>query len=169
VVEAVLQCQREGVFHRDIKDSNILVDLKTLTVKLNDFGLGVYVKDGNTFFDVSCGTIAYSPPEIIMHQKYQGSPAAVWSLGVLLYEMVCGIRPFEKHYQILSTVVSFPSNISRPCRELISSLIQYRPVKRPGLEHILLHPWLQQEVEVKAIPARKRMHLSKYYEWRKNH
>lgn len=93
----------------------------------------------------------YSPPEWINHRKYQGLPATVWSLGILLYDMVCGDIPFEQDDQIVSAVVSFPSHVSRPCQELIRSLLEYCPVDRPGLEQILLHPWLQQEVEVVTI------------------
>ncbi|XP_064285659.1 serine/threonine-protein kinase pim-1-like [Passer domesticus] len=98
VLEAVRHCTSCGVLHRDIKPANILVDLATGQAKLIDFGCGTYLQE--TAYIRFAGTPSYSPPEWTHFGWYYGKPATIWSLGIVLHQMVCGEHPFRRDQNI---------------------------------------------------------------------
>jgi len=137
IVETVLECFKLGIIHRDIKVENIIVDLLTHKIKLIDFGSGDFVqKDYYTKFD---GTRTYAPPEWILYGRYHGAPATVWSLGTLLFNMVCGCVPFEHDLDIIMAEVIFTRKISPECMDLVRLCLKAKLRDRIQLEQIPLH------------------------------
>ncbi|XP_068856219.1 serine/threonine-protein kinase pim-1-like [Aphelocoma coerulescens] len=120
VLEAVRHCTSCGVLHRDIKPENILVDLATGQAKLIDFGCGTYLQAAA--YTSFAGTPSYSPPEWTQFGWYYGEAATVWSLGIVLHQMVCGEHQSQ--------------NLIRRCLSVLS-------LERPSLEDLSCDPWMQ--------------------------
>ncbi len=84
----------------------------------------------------------YAPPEWIRCNRYRAAPLTVWSLGILLFDMVQGDIPFEKDDQICGAEVTFRRPLSPECRDLVTACLRLRPQDRIQLAAILSHPWL---------------------------
>lgn len=159
VVETVIACHSKGIVHRDIKDENLIVDLNTAKLKLIDFGSGAFYKEEDyTDFD---GTRVYAPPEWIQIQRYKANPLTVWSLGILLFDMVCGDIPFEKDDQICNAELVFRKNISDECKDLVKSCLRIRPADRIQLEAIQSHPWMRLPNKTDMIQSQEFSKLSR--------
>jgi len=143
IVDTVINCHERGVLHGDIKDENILIDLDTGRVKLIDFGSGSFLHPGP--YTQYHGTRVYSPPEWISTGQYTAGTLTVWSLGVLLYDLLCGDIPFETDEEILTgSVVWYEAlEVSEDAKRLVESCLQQDKEHRPSLHQVRKHTWLQ--------------------------
>ncbi|KAK6739413.1 hypothetical protein RB195_008102 [Necator americanus] len=92
-------------------------------------------------FDLS--TLLYSPPEWTEESRYDGLEAAVWSLGILLFDMVCGDIPFRNVSEICTGRLQWRNQLSEECKDLIRKCLSHKSSNRPKLEELLQHPWMQ--------------------------
>ena len=142
VVNAIYFLHENDLIHRDIKPENILM-FENNIVKLCDFGWCVKLngKQRGTF----CGTTEYMSPELVNRSGY-GKEIDVWSLGVLLYEMIHGYSPFRPNKinfdekdvmeNIINHNINFEKNISEECKNLIYGLLEPNINKRYKVEDI---------------------------------
>ncbi|XP_051790881.1 serine/threonine-protein kinase pim-2-like [Erpetoichthys calabaricus] len=153
VVEALQHCQARGVFHRDAKVDNFLIQSPTCQIKLIDFGCGALLHDGE--YTSYRGSRKYAPPEWFTKLRYQAQPATVWSLGVLLYMILCGIMPFERKEETIRGKVKLPRKVSRECLNLIKRCLSLNPKDRPSLEEILKHPWMMRDENMRPFEVQQ--------------
>jgi serine/threonine protein kinase len=133
-----------NVAHRDIKLENVLFGSDKIA-KLTDFGFSVYTKDHR--LKVFCGTPSYMAPEIVMRREYYGFPVDVWSLGVLLYAMLCGCFPFTAnsypnlYKKIAVGQFSTPKSLSSNVKDVLRRMLCVNPPKRITMNQVRRHQW----------------------------
>ncbi|XP_023317547.1 serine/threonine-protein kinase SIK3-like isoform X2 [Trichogramma pretiosum] len=146
IVQAVLYLHKNGFVHRDIKAENLLLDKKG-NMKIADFGFSNEYQPG-VALRTWCGSPPYAAPEIFNGTEYDGPMTDIWSLGVVLYVLVCGALPFDgATMQLLRKAVCsgkyrVPYFMSESCERLIRNMLMVDPSRRLSLRQILEHPWM---------------------------
>jgi len=153
IAAAVAYIHEAGYAHRDLKPENILID-EEHQLKLIDFGLCAKPRGGmETVLETCCGSPAYAAPELVTGKNYLGSEADIWSMGVLLYALLCGYLPFDDenisalYKKIQSGIYEKPSWLSKGSLELLQAMLQTDPKNRITVKELLHHPWLMDGYE----------------------
>ena len=150
IAQAIEYLHSYGISHRDVKLENVLFD-GNKNIKLIDFGFSTVCQHGKRL-KVFCGTPSYMAPEIVRRTEYEGKPVDIWSLGILLYALLCGCFPFRaKSYpdlyrRISRGTFSIPEDFSPSAKDLLRQLLEIDISQRVTAPMILRHPWLQTQV-----------------------
>src|SRR5262249_20307481 len=121
------------LIHRDIKPANILIDAKDQAIKIGDFGIARECRDSVSRLtsQVDSGTLLYMSPEQLLGRSSEASD--IYSLGVLLYEMLAGEPPFRSGdipYQIREIAPEPLNQVSRAMVRTVSKCLEKKPESR---------------------------------------
>ncbi|XP_064470778.1 serine/threonine-protein kinase SIK3-like isoform X2 [Ornithodoros turicata] len=147
IVSAVQYCHQRHVVHRDLKAENLLLD-GDMNIKIADFGFSNHFEPGKKL-STWCGSPPYAAPELFEGKQYDGPKADIWSMGVVLYVLVCGALPFDgKTLQslranVLSGRFRVPYFMTTECEQLIRQMLVVDPEKRFSIRQIVHHKWMQ--------------------------
>ncbi|XP_047197684.1 serine/threonine-protein kinase pim-1-like [Hippoglossus stenolepis] len=143
LVDAAIDIQAKGVFHRDIKAENILIEFSSdgLRVRLIDFGCGC-IWEKNCIYSQFSGTLAHVPPEFQINWQYMAGPTTVWQLASLLFEMLDGFRRFHTT-GFLRNELRISSVWSKDCQDFLGKCLALEPEDRATLEEMQQHPWFK--------------------------
>ncbi|KAG6520436.1 hypothetical protein ZIOFF_017492 [Zingiber officinale] len=152
IIEVIQECHKNGVMHRDLKPENFLFGNKreNAPLKTIDFGLSVFFRPGERFNEI-VGSPYYMAPEVL--KRNYGPEVDVWSAGVILYILLCGVPPFWAETEqgvaqaILRSNVDFKREpwpkVSDSAKDLVRHMLEPDPKKRLTAQQVLDHTWLQ--------------------------
>ncbi|XP_010542759.1 PREDICTED: calcium-dependent protein kinase 24-like [Tarenaya hassleriana] len=152
ILEIVKVCHEHGVIHRDLKPENFLFanGSESAQLKAIDFGLSIFFKPGQVFGEI-VGSPYYMAPEVL--RRNYGPEIDVWSAGVILYILLCGVPPFwaETEEGIAQAIVKGSidferdpwSKVSEEAKELVRNMLDPNPYSRLTVREVLEHPWIR--------------------------
>ena len=151
ILLALYTLNKKGIVHRDIKSENILlktdqINDKNVTIaKLSDLGLGRQI-EGVSGAYTTCGTAYYVCPEIAAGEKKYSYNADIWSLGIVLYELIVKNKPWFDpkmstteffEFVVTTKYPPLPENTDERLKYLVKIMLKKDPDRRPACEDIL--------------------------------
>ncbi|XP_050218756.1 CBL-interacting serine/threonine-protein kinase 1 [Mercurialis annua] len=152
LIDGVSCCHSKGVFHRDLKLENVLIDTKG-NIKISDFGLSAlpqhFRNDG--LLHTTCGSPNYVAPEILSNRGYDGATSDTWSCGVILYVILTGYLPFDDrnlavlYQKIFKGDAQIPKWLSPGAKNIIKRILDPNPTTRITMADIKADEWFKQD------------------------
>ena len=159
IANGVKYLHKYGIVHRDLKPDNIMITQQNDfgIIKIMDFGLSKIVSTQEKMVD-GYGTLSYVAPEVLLRTPYN-KEVDIWSMGVILYYMLCGHLPFKgnKEVVIAEKIVNDDLEFdedewevrSKRVRDLITSCLKKEPEERITIDEFLNHPWFKKLMKPK--------------------
>ncbi len=138
ILKAMQHAHEKGIVHRDVKPQNMML-LQDGTIKVTDFGIARFSNtETRTMTDKAIGSVHYIAPEQARGERTDGK-SDVYSIGVMLYEMLTGQLPFQADSAVSVAIMQLQSN-PKPPREINPEIPQ-------GLEEITLRAMRKEPVQ----------------------
>ncbi len=138
----------KNIIHRDLKPQNLLLTADQKTLKVTDFNFARELYE-NDLAQTLCGSPLYMAPEIIDRNSYTVK-SDLWSVGMILYEMVYGRTPYFDAYNMVDLLkkietrpIKYSNCVSPECNDLLRGLLQPDAVKRYSWKDFFSHSWLK--------------------------
>lgn len=148
LADALQYLKSRDIVHRDLKPHNIMLDEYHETVKLTDFNFARELLD-NELAETLCGSPLYMAPEIIANNDYTAK-ADLWSIGLIIYEMVYGRHPYQDSKNIIDLLdkiynknIEYDNDlVSEECNNLLRKLLNINPINRCSWLQFFSDTWL---------------------------
>ena len=174
ILKGVQAMHNLGICHRDLKMQNIIMD-EFFSPKICDFGFATEIidEDGSVKLNQFVGTLEYAAPEILLRRPYNGIKVDIFSLGVILLNLVTKKLGFvkahetDKYYNYIinkeynlywKSIKGQIREVSDELKNLYLKMVSFNPDERPNVEEILNDPWMKEindlnENEYKRLEA----------------
>ncbi|KAL0229869.1 hypothetical protein PCE1_003433 [Barthelona sp. PCE] len=154
---------RSNIIHRDLKPSNIMVDSDG-NLKIGDMGLGRILNSSTQFAKTFCGTPLYFSPELCNGDPYN-TKSDVWSLGVILYELMTLSVPFKASNQMIliqmilrRTPAPLGDCYSKAVQFIVQCMLDKDPSTRPTVTDVLNFPVMMHAMSLLKLDFQRRQH-----------
>jgi len=182
LIETIRHMHSYGIVHRDLKPENILfkTGAPDSPIKIADFGLAKLYQptDSVDSLKTLCGTPGYVAPEVLKNRNGYTPQCDMWSVGVILYILLCGYPPFQHEQQnklfklILKAEFHFHSpwwdKVSAEAKDMVSKLLVVDPEKRMTPTQAMQHPFMKKTDRGSSVDVLqlddyvRRIHKRKY-------